>query len=249
MKFSISGRGVGALIACAALPLSVAACSPGSTGSVGGSAVGAQATGAAAASPSATDPNAGLPNGTQLKADLVSAGIPKGYALDASGSVDSGADFQAPAAPTVATGCSSLEGTSWVNVADLGSVSFAQNDYIDKNTSEEFAQEVDAFQGTTAQEVMTALSKIAVKCPSFKDSQTSSTVKVSATAESSPGDGAVVIKLSDPRWEGGMTLEAVRVGHSVVTVLSSANSGSAALAKSMASQIAAKLAAGGSGNQ
>jgi hypothetical protein len=54
-----------------------------------------------------------------------------------------------------------------------------------------------------------------------------------------------VITLSDPQWEGTTTLMAVRVGHSVVTVLSSANSGSAAFAKSTASQIAARLAAAG----
>lgn len=181
MSFSISGRGAAALIACAVLPLSVAACSPGSPGSVSGSGGG----NAAAASTTAADPDAGLPTGAQLKADLVSTGIPAGYALDASGSVDSGADFQAPSAPTVATDCASLDGTSWVNLADLGSVSFVQSDYIDKATSEEFAQEIDAFQGTTARDVMTALSKITAKCPTFKDSETSSTVKVSVATDSS----------------------------------------------------------------
>lgn len=243
MKFSISGRGAAALIACAALPLSVAACSSSGSGSssASGNAAGSHTTTAAQTS---TDPDAGLPTGTQLKADLVSTGIPAGYALDTSGSVDTGADYQVPTSPT-GTGCTDLDGTSWVALAGYGSVSFAQNDYINKATSEEFAQEIDAFPGTTAQDVMTALSEIATKCPTFSDSETSSTVKVSVSTNSSPGDGAVVITLSDPQWVGGITLEAVRVGHSVVTVLSSANSGSAAFTRSMASEITGRLTAAG----
>lgn len=243
MRFSISAKGAATLIACTALPLSLAACSPSSLGSGGNSTAGSPTTAAAQAS---TDPDAGLPTGTLLKADLVSKGIPAGYKLDGSGSVDTGSTYQPPTAPTSATGCTNLDGTSWVNLAGRGSVSFAQNDYIDNATSEEFAQEIDAFQGTTAQDVMSALSDITAKCPTFEDSATSSTVKVSVATSSSPGDGAVVITLSDSKWVGGMTLEAVRVGHSVVTVLSSADSGSAAIAKSMAAQIATRLTAAGS---
>ena len=244
MSFSISGRGAFALIGCAALSLSVAACSPSGSNS-GAGPTGSLATTAA---PTTADPDAGLPTGTQLKADLLSTGIPAGYALDTSGSVDTGSNYQAPSvsASAGATGCASLEGTSWVGLAGFGSVSFAENDYVDKSSSEEFAQEIDAFQGTTAQDVMSALSGIAAKCPTFKDSQTSSTVKVSVATSASPDDGTVVITLSDPAWEGTTTLEAVRVGHSVVTVLSSANSGSAAFAKSTASQIATRVAAAGS---
>ncbi len=243
MSFSTSGKGAVALIGCAALSLSVAACSSSGSNS-GGSSTGSQAT---AAAPTTADPDAGLPTGTQLKADLLSTGIPARYALDPSGSVDTGSDSQAPAAPASTGGpnCASLDGTSWVNIAGHGSVSFAENDYIDKDSSEEFAQEIDAFQGTTAQDVMTALSGIAAKCPTFKDPQTNSTVKVSVATGASPGDGTVAITLSDPQWEGATTLVAVRVGHSVVTVLSSASSGSAAFAKSTASQIAARLAAAG----
>ena len=243
MSFSTSGKGAVALIGCAAFSLSVAACS--SSGSVsGGSSTGSQPT---AAAPTTADPDAGLPTGTQLKADLLSTGIPARYALDPSGSVDTGSDYQAPSASgsAGAPNCASLDATSWVNIAGHGSVSFAENDYVDKGSSEEFAQEIDAFQGTTAQDVMTALSGIAAKCPTFKDPQTNSTVKVSVATSASPGDGTVTITLSDPQWEGTTTLVAVRVGHSVVTVLSSANSGSAAFAKSTAAQIAARVSAAG----
>ena len=247
MKPSLFGRGAAALIACAVLPLGIAACSSSSSGSGGGNAAGSPSTAAASptTAPTSTSPDAGLPTGTQLKADLVSTGIPAGYALDSSGSVDSGSGYQPSSAPTAGTDCTNLDGTGWVDLAGQGSVSFAQNDYIDNANSEEFAQEIDAFPGTAAQDVMTALSGITAKCPKFDDSQTSSTVKVSVTTDSSPGDGAVVITLSDSRWAGSTTLEAVRVGHSVVTVLSSADSGSAAFARTMASQIAAKLTAAG----
>ncbi|MBR7838114.1 hypothetical protein KDL01_32880 [Actinospica durhamensis] len=247
MSFSISGRGALALIGCAALSLSVAGCSSSGSNSGGGGSTDAQPTGSASSASAAADPNAGLPTGAQLKTDLLSTGIPAGYALDASGSVDTGSDYQAPSAsiPSGASDCSSLGGTSWVSLTGFGSVSFAENDYIDKDTSEEFAQEIDAFQGTKAQEVMTALSHIVAKCPTYKDSQTSSTVKISVVTSASPGDGSVVITLSDPQWEGSTTLEAIRVGHTVATVLSSANSGSAAFAKSTASKIAARLTAAG----
>ena len=185
MRFSISSRGAATLIACAALPLSVAACSPSSLNSGGSSSTDSHATTATSAASATTDPDAGLPTGTQLKADLVSKGIPAGYALDSSGSVDTGSTYQPPTAPTSATGCTNLDGTSWVNLAGRGSVSFAQNDYIDNaTTSEEFTQEIDAFQGTTAQDVMTALSDITAKCPTFEDSATSSTVKVSVATSS-----------------------------------------------------------------
>ena len=247
MIFSISGRGAVAFIGCAALSLSVAACS--SSGSdPGASSAGSHPTTAAPTTntPTTADPDAGLPTGTQLKADLLSKGIPARYVLDTGNSVDTGSDFQAPSASLRATSCASLDATSWVDIAGHGAVSFAENDYVDKGSEEEFAQEIDAFQGTTAQDVMTALSDITAKCPTFKDSQTNSTVKVSVATSASPDDGTVVITLSDPQWEGSTTLDAIRVGRSVVTVLSSANSGSAAFAKSTASQIATRVAAAGS---
>jgi hypothetical protein len=249
MSFSTSGKGAVALIGCAALSVSVAACSSGGSNAAGGSTGShATATESATAAPSSADPNAGLPTGTQLKAALLSTGIPARYVLNASGSVDTGSAYQQPPAslPASETGCTNLDATSWVNVAGRGSVSFAQNYYVDQGSEEELAQEIDTFQGTTAQDVMTALSGIVAKCPTFKDSQTDSTVKVSVATSASPDDGAVVITLSDSAWAGSTTLEAIRVGHSVVTVLSSANSGSAAFAKSTATQIATRLAAAGS---
>jgi hypothetical protein len=241
MHVQIAARPVLGLLALAALPLSLTACSAASTsGGTSASSISAQSS--TATTPA--DPDAGLPTGKQLKADLIIPSLPSTYSLDTKNSIDTGGAFQAPSADAVSPGCSALEATGWINLSGYGSVSFAQNDYLSKSTSELFAQEIDAFEGTTAQDVMTALSKITAKCPSFTDSPTNSKVVVTVTTAATPGDGSVTISLDDTSWVGNETLKAVRVGHSVVTVLCSTNSGSATLASSMAAQIATKLAAG-----
>jgi hypothetical protein len=120
-------------------------------------------------------------------------------------------------------------------------VSFAQNDYVDSSSSEEFAQEVDAYEGSTAQDVMAKLAKLATTCPSFADSGTGGTVKVAVASGSSLGDGTVTITLSDAAWSSSETLVAVRVGHNVVTVLNSATGNSATYANSLASAITANV--------
>lgn len=115
MKAFISGRPTVALIGIAALPLMLTACS--STAMGGGATVGVSAaaptqTGGAAASTPA-DPDSGLPTGSELKADLVGSGIPSGYALDASNSVDTGSDYQPPSANATSVGC-------WISTAPAG---------------------------------------------------------------------------------------------------------------------------------
>ena len=54
------------------------------------------------------------------------------------------------------------------------------------------------------------------------------------------GDDALTIRLRNPRWLGGMTLEAVRVGHAVATVYFSAASGTV---EAQATKLAAVLTA------
>jgi hypothetical protein len=87
-------------------------------------------------------------------------------------------------------------------------VSFAQNDYLDQNAGQ-YAQEIDVYQGSAAQDVMAKLRQVAASCRSFHEAQTSSTVTV--TLETGPrlGDDALTVRLKDPRWLGGSTLEAV----------------------------------------
>ena len=231
--------------AFAALPIALAGCSSAGTSpaapSTTSSAAGGSASASAAASSTAAA-DATVLTGTQLKAALVATGLPKGYSLDSSGSVDTGSSLQDPSASSGAPDCSNLGATGWVDLSGYGPVSFAQNDYIDNAASEEFAQEIDVYSGTTAQDVMTALAKMATTCPTYKDSATSSTVKISAAAGTSMGDGTVTIKLSDADWTGGTTLVAVRVGNTVVSVLNSAATGSGVTyADSLAAQLTANV--------
>ncbi len=213
-----------AAIAAAALPVLLTACSSSSsTGPVPS----ARPTTATASSATA-DPNAGLFTGTQLKAMLEPASyFPSGFTLDPSGSVNTGDTFQ-PATPPGKLPCSRLDSTAWVDLADVGSVSFAQSDFINKSTSEEYAQEIDEYQGAGAKAVMTGLREVAARCRGFTDQQTSSTVTVRLGKGPSIGDDSLSLTLTSPRWRGGTTLDAVRVGSAVVTVLYSAATGTGA---------------------
>lgn len=221
-------------ITVAALALLVAACSSASPSAT--SSPSAKTTSSAPA-----NPNAGLPTGTQLKALLAPASwFPQGFKIDPQGSVDTGNYYQ-PTAPPGALKCSRLNGTSWVQLGNGGAVSFAQNDYINQNAGQ-YAQEIDVYQGSTAQDVMAKLRQVVAGCRSFHDAQTSSTVTV--TLETGPhlGDDALTIRLQDPRWMGDTTLEAVRVGHAVATVLFSGVSGTGqAEATKLAAVVTANL--------
>lgn len=176
-------------------------------------------------SPASANPDAGLLTGTQLTGILAPASwFPGGYAVDPSGSRNTGSEYVLPTAPG-SLPCSRLDGTAWIDLARVGPVSFAQADYLDASTSEEYAQEIDVFPGDGGQQAMTALRKLASTCPSFRDSQTSSTVTVQLRTGPSLGDDALTFLLSSPGWQGGTALEAVRVRSAVITVLYSGSSG------------------------
>jgi hypothetical protein len=197
-------------LTAAALALLAAACS--STSSPATPSPSVKVTSSASA-----NPNAGLPTGTQLKALLVPASwFPPGFTLDRQGSVDTGGYYQ-PVTPPGPLKCKRLGGTSWVTLGDAGAVSFAQNDYLNQNAGQ-YAQEIDVYQGTTAQQVMAKLRQVVVRCAHFHDAQTSSTVAVTLRKGPQLGDDALTIRLQDPRWSGDDTLEAVRVGHAVISV-------------------------------
>jgi hypothetical protein len=223
------------LLAAAALPLALTACSPGSSGS----------SASESAAPKATkDPNAGLLTGTQLKKALAPASFfASGFAVDSSGARDSGDTYTTPSSAGASKPeCSKLDGTAWIGVTGVTGVSFAQNDYVSKNTSEDIAQEIDVYRATTAADVVKSLEKIAAACPTFTDSQTHSTVKVSGTPTAGLGDAAYTITLTDSAWENGTTLIATRVGTAVVSVLSTdGHDNGAATAKKLTARIVASL--------
>ena len=185
------------------------------------------------------DPNAGLPTGTQVKALLAPASwFPRGFKIDPQSSVNTGSNYQ-PTTPTGVRKCSRLHATAWVQLGNGGAVSFAQNVYFNQNAGQ-YSQEINVYQGSTAQDVMAKLRQAAARCRSFHDAQTSSTVTVTRKTGPQLGDDALTIRLRNPRWLGGMTLEAVRVGHAVATVYFSAASGTG---EAQATKLAAVLTA------
>ncbi|MER5638888.1 hypothetical protein ABT095_18230 [Kitasatospora sp. NPDC002227] len=236
------------LLAASLLPLALTACSSAAK-SAAPAAAPAAATTAAGADPTATasqpaGPNAHLPTGTQLKQALVpAAAFPAGYALDDSGSRDTGDTFQEPTTADVPKpDCTKLGGTSWSAITGIDGVSFAQNDYIDKNASAEIAQEVDVYQGDTAQTVLKALGMLDKVCPSYTDDQTHAKVRVTEKPLTGLGDGAYEITMTSAAWKGGTTLIAARKGAAVVTVLASSPKDSgAATAGKFAQQITGAL--------
>jgi hypothetical protein len=227
------------LIAAAALPLALSACSSGSSSDSG--------TAASAKPAKAKDPNAGLLTGTQLKKALAPASaFPSGLTLEADGSADSGAKFLSPSArKTAKPDCARLETTAWIQVTGYkGGVSFAQNDYANSDKTEEVAQEIDAFQGTTATAVMKQMQAVADECATFTDTDAHAKVKLTGTSTSGLGDEAYTMTLTSGAWENGTTLMAVRSGNSVITVLSTAGSDNgAASAKKVTSRILDSLKA------
>ncbi|MFF4581483.1 hypothetical protein [Streptomyces sp. NPDC001389] len=220
---------VAALFAVAVLPLALTACSatPKAAPKAAPTTAAPKAPSAAApaAAPAVDGPNKGLLTGTQLKAALAPASFfAAGFTADPADERDTGPAYRAPATAEVPTpDCTKLGGTAWTEITGITGVSFAQNAYVNKNTSEEFAQEVDVYQGTTATTVLGALGMLSKACPSYPDEPTHSTVTVTEKPLAGVGDGAWAITETSPAWQGGTTLVAARVGHSVVTVLVSSS--------------------------
>ncbi|MFF3410766.1 hypothetical protein ACFYW8_32080 [Streptomyces sp. NPDC002742] len=226
-------RAAKALLVAAVLPLALTAC--------------ASATGTSSSSATATkpkDPNAGLLTGAQLKKALAPASFfATGFAVDPKGARDTGTTYIAPSSsPAAKPDCALLGGTSWIAITGDSGVSFAQNDYVSKNTSEDIAQEVDTYRGTTAATVLADLKKVVADCATYTDSDTHTKVKVAGSDTSGLGDAAYTITLTDSAWQNGTTLIAARSGTDVVTVLSTdGHDNGAATAKKLAAQIVTSL--------
>ncbi|MEU3242607.1 MULTISPECIES: hypothetical protein [unclassified Streptomyces] len=234
-------RAAGTLFAAAVLPLALAACSSGTSGTSGTS-----GRPSAAPTKAAEDPDAGLLTGARLKKALAPASFfAAGFSVDPDGVRDSGATYTAPSASAVPKpDCSLLGGTSWISVTGVSGVSFAQNDYVSRTTSEDIAQEIDTFRGTTSAKVLKDLEKTAAACTTFTDAQTHSRVKVTGSAAPGLGDAAYTLTLTDSAWQNGTTLIAVRSGTDVVSVLSTdGHDNGAATAGKLAARIVTSLRA------
>jgi len=229
-----------ALLTAAALPLALAACTTGSPPAAAPDA----APGPPSAALSPANPDAGLLTGTQLRGLLEPrAYFPRGYVRDPAGTRDTGPGYQQPGTTTMTRPkCGLLGATSWTSITGLSGVSFAENDYIDKASSSELAQEIDVYRGTASRAVMRKLGAVATACPWYTDPQTGSRATVSEEASPRFAEGGYVITVTDPAWRSGTTLVAARSGTAVVTVLSTdgADNGHASAVR-LASQLVSVL--------
>ncbi|MET7981225.1 MULTISPECIES: hypothetical protein [unclassified Streptomyces] len=227
-------RAARALLAAAVLPLALTACA---------SATGTSSSSATADKPS-KDPDAGLLTGARLKKALAPASFfATGFAVDPKGARDSGTEYADPSSsPAAKPDCTLLGGTSWIAITGDSGVAFAQNDYVSKATSEDIAQEVDTYRGTTAATVLAHLKKAAATCASYPDSDTHTDVKVTGADTTGLGDAAYTITLTDSAWQNGSTLIAARSGTDVVTVMSTdGHDNGAATARKLAARIVTSL--------
>ncbi|MFD8736842.1 hypothetical protein ACFV06_18265 [Streptomyces sp. NPDC059618] len=225
-----------ALLVAAVLPLALTACSSASDTS----------SPSTTASKASKDPNAGLLTGARLKKTLAPASFfAAGFAVDPKGVRDSGPMYTAPSsAPAAKPDCTLLGGTSWISITGDAGVSFAQNDYVSKNTSEDIAQEVDTFRGTTAATVLEHLKKTVASCPEYTDSDTHTKVKITGADTPGLGDAAYTITLTDSAWQNGSTLIAAQSGTDLVTVMSTdGHDNGAATAKKLTARIVTSLKA------
>lgn len=234
-----------ALVALAVLlPVAVIGCSGGSDAGSDGS--GAPPANAAAVPKATQDEFANLPTGTVLKGVLAPKSFfPAGFAQDASTTADSHDAYQTPTTSAQAKpDCTLLSGTGWFTVTRVGEVSFAQTAYVDKNTNAELDQEVFAYSGTNAQAQLGDVGRLATLCPSYTDPQTHTKVKVTEHATTALGDGGYTITLTDPGWQTGSTLEAVRVGNEIAFVYSTSGPSNGAVeATRLTGYLVAKLTA------
>jgi hypothetical protein len=220
----------------AALPLVVlvAGCNPPAPGS------------SARSTPSSAAKAADKPIlGKKLKTLLLPASaMPKGYKVNADGVRNSG-DTVAPSSTTAvprAQLCGSLMATSWIRASAIDSATFAQNDYSDPSLINQVAQELDGFHPGDAQKAMKGLRTALRKCASFTDKSDQMTAKIKiVTVPLKTGDDALKATVTTPAWEGGMTLVAIRIGDSIVTVFCSTAKDGGKAAAPMAKQLAKNL--------
>ncbi|MER5944834.1 hypothetical protein ABT127_02085 [Streptomyces sp. NPDC001904] len=234
--------------AAAVLPLALTACSSDdSADGAGTTATSSTAKTAKTAKTSKTaNPDAGPATGARLKKALAPASFfGAGYTLDKSAARDTGTTYQEPSSDPAAVAkpdCAKLGGTSWIAITGDEGVSFAQNDYVNADSTADIAQEIDEFRGTTGTAVMTRLVKAVAACDTYRDKDTRSDVHVSGTAVAGLGDDAYRITLTDMAWDNGTTLIAVRTGTSVVTVMSTdGHDNGAATAGKLAKRVTGSL--------
>lgn len=226
---------------CAVAALALTACQGNGGGDGAGSSSSAQAS--TTASPRATTPP--LLTGKQLTQALAPASLfSSGYAVDTSGTQDTGDAYQDaadthPAKPD----CTKLDTNAWIGITGMTGASFTQEQRMNAHRTAEVDQGIDVFKGSGAATALGRVAAISTSCPSFLDGDTRSKVTVKEKALPGVGDGAYVITLTSAGWQTGSTLVAVRVGTAVVSVFSGDDSGhdGSVTAEKVARHIAGQL--------
>jgi hypothetical protein len=199
----------------------------------------------ASGSPKAAAPK--LLKGSKLNTLLLPASaMPKGFRLSVEGARNS-ADAVAPASKApLPPGkvCDVFTQTAWIRAGGVTNATFAQNDYVDAGRTNQVAQELDGFHGTDAQAAMAGLRRSLTGCAHYtqKSDGMVAKVRIVHSALKGVGDEAIKAVETSPVWEGGMTLVAVRVGTTVITVFySSSHKDKGAAAVKMAEQLASNV--------
>ncbi len=74
--------------------------------------------------------------------------FPRRYRRDPAGTRDTGSGYQQPGStPVRKPKCRLLGATSWTSITGIDGVSFAQDDYVNKGSAAEIAQEIDVYRG------------------------------------------------------------------------------------------------------
>jgi hypothetical protein len=192
---------------------------------------------AAAAKTASPSPSPAALDGSELDAALLPASaMPSGFSLDQSGERDTGSSTAPDSTQPVSASqaCDLLDGTSWIDATGIVAGSFAQDDYVNGDRTEEIAQEADAYSLTDAEHAMSDLWELLGKCAHFTDTSggTSAAITMTRSQPADASDQAFEAVQTSPAYEGGTTIVAVRVGDVIVTTLDSSSGsdkGSAAL--------------------
>jgi hypothetical protein len=178
---------------------------------------------------------------------LPASAMPKGFTISADDARNTGKSVGPRVSHPVAPGkvCEMLREISWIDAAGVGAATFAQNDYVDAGQTSQVAQEIDGFHGTDAQTAMTHLRKVLAGCTSFVEKSDGMTAKIKLVKSTLPGVGDEGVKavMTSPTYQGGMTVAAIRVGTTIVTVLYSSTHDKGGAAVKMAEKIAENVQA------
>jgi hypothetical protein len=158
---------------------------------------------------------------------LPASSMPYGYKVNLSATRNSGSQLPSDTAQPVPASqvCQVFAQTAYIRAAGIVTGDFAQSDYVNADRSQEIAEEIDIFTGTDAQKAMTTLWQEFGKCSSFSYPSNGTIVSNTLTRSRLPGEGDDAMKavIVSPRFDGGETLVAIRMGSQIITTVDSSS--------------------------